>query len=159
MAENCIDVLDRNGLHADIDCIYDTTSIQRGASLTIYAQTNSGCVIGMDMAGKLGRTSEFIGRRVAEMFIEDLKSGATLDRHTADQLIIYAALASGTTSYVIPRITEHIDTNLWLIEEILGAKSVLDNNLLTIHGVGYQKCINYCHTKNDNVPHGVKCHF
>ena len=141
MADNCRDVLDRNGLHADIDCIYDTTSIQRGASLTIYAQTDSGCVIGMDMAGKLGRTSEFIGRRVAEMFIEDLKSGATLDRHTADQLIIYAALASGTTSYIIPRITEHVDTNLWLIDKILGTKSVLDNNSLTIHGVGYQSVI------------------
>jgi RNA 3'-terminal phosphate cyclase (ATP) len=139
MAETCNSILAKHDLHADIDCIYDETSIQRGASLTVYAQTDTGCIIGTDMAGKLGRTSEFIGRRTAEMLLQDLASSATVDRYTADQLIIYAALAKGTTQYIIPRMTDHIDSNLWLIEEILGAKFELKDNLLTIHGIDFKK--------------------
>jgi len=136
MAESCNKILAEQKLHAKIDCIYDDTAIQRGASLTVYAVTDTGCIIGADLAGKLGRTSENIGESVAKTLLEDLATGATVDRHTADQLILYAALAAGTTQYIIPRMTEHIDTNLWLIKKILGANFSLKNNQLTIHGVG-----------------------
>jgi RNA 3'-terminal phosphate cyclase (ATP) len=138
MAESCNKILAKQGLPAKIDCIYDDTAIQRGASLTVYAITNTGCIIGADFSGKLGRTSENIGERVANMLLEDLSTGATVDRHTADQLILYAALASGTTQYIIPRMTEHIDTNLWLIKKILGANFKLKHNQLTIHGIGFK---------------------
>jgi len=50
------------------------------------------------------------------MLLEDLAVGAAVDRYLADQLIIDAALASETTAYQIPRLTDHMDTNLWLAE-------------------------------------------
>jgi RNA 3'-terminal phosphate cyclase (ATP) len=53
---------------------------------------------------------------VAERFIEDVETGAAVDRYIADQLIIYAGLAQGVTRYSVPRITEHVETNLWLVE-------------------------------------------
>jgi RNA 3'-terminal phosphate cyclase (ATP) len=66
-----------------------------------------------------------------------LATGATVDRYLADQLILYAALADGVSEYRIPRLTEHIETNLWLVESILGAKSEVNKNLVKIQGVGY----------------------
>lgn len=138
MAEACNNALTKYGYAANIECIDDTTALQRGASLTVYAQTDTGCIIGADCAGKLGRTAENIGNKVATMLVQDLQSDATVDRHTADQLILYAALASGTSKYLIPHMTEHIDTNLWLVNKILGVKHELKNNLLTIHGVGFK---------------------
>jgi len=34
----------------------------------------------------------------------------------------YIALANGTSTYLTREITDHIDTNIWLTEKILGTK-------------------------------------
>lgn len=136
MAEECRKVLARNGYSAKIETLWDETALQAGASLSLWAETDSGCLLGSNQAGKRGRSSEDIGRYVARNFLEDLTTGATVDRHLADQLIIYAALARGTTKYVLPHTTEHVDTNLWLVEKV-GASVHLENSNLSIEGLGY----------------------
>ncbi|MBL7119371.1 MAG: RNA 3'-phosphate cyclase, partial [Dehalococcoidia bacterium] len=103
-----------------------------------WAETDTGCIIGSDRAGRPGRASEEIGRYVARNLAQDLKTGATVDRYLADQLIPYCALADGVSQYVIAGTTDHVETNLWLVGEILGATTTLENNLLKIHGVGYR---------------------
>jgi RNA 3'-terminal phosphate cyclase (ATP) len=137
MVEKCNEVLRSRGYQANVEIVHDTLAIQRGASLTVYAKTSSGCIIGADRAGEPRRTSEDIGRYVATSLIEDLSTGATVDRYLADQLIFYAALADGISQYRIPRLTEHVETNLWLVATILGAKTEIDRNLLKIQGIGY----------------------
>ena len=67
----------------------------------------------------------------------DLSAGATVDRHLADQVIPFAALAKGTSTFRIPSVTEHVEARLWLVEEILGAKSRIRENLVTIEGIGF----------------------
>lgn len=134
MADTCNRILARAGYKADIETIYDETANQRGAALFIYAVTDKGCVIGSDMAGRLGRTSEEIGRRVAHNLLEDIESGATVDRFTADQLILYATLADGESEYIIPRMSDHIDSNIWLAEKLLGARISLKGKSLKIKG-------------------------
>lgn len=138
MAEECQRVLAREGYRASIDVQYDDTALQAGASLAIWAETDIACRFGADMAGKRGRSSEEIGRHVAHALLEDLKTGATVDRYLADQLIIYAALAQGTTEYLIPRFTEHVDSNLWLVEKF-GARTSVEDNRLHIEGIGYTR--------------------
>ena len=137
MVEECSQVLKLNGYSAQIEIVYDSLALQRGAALAIYAKTSSGCIIGADRAGEPRRTSEDIGRYVASNLVEDLVTGATVDRYLADQLIFYAALADGVSEYRIPRLTEHVETNLWLVESILGAKTEVNKNLITIQGIGY----------------------
>lgn len=136
MASECNKILKARGLNADIRIINDTKAIQKGAALTIWAKTDSGCIIGSDVAGKIGRTAEAIGENVAKNLLEDLDSGATVDRFAADQIIIYAALADGESEYVIPRMTEHIESNLWLIQDILGTEVFIEGNNLKIKGAG-----------------------
>jgi len=138
MAEECRKVLRSYGYRAEIEEVHDESSLQEGAALAIYGETSSGSIIGSDRAGRPGRSSESIGRYVAENLIEDIETGATVDRYTADQLIIYAGLAEGTTRYSIPRITEHVGTNLWLIEKFLGAKTKISGNLIKIEGIGFK---------------------
>lgn len=139
MAEECRKVLSSYGYKAEIEEIEDESSLQEGAALAIYAETSLGNRIGSDRAGRPGRSSESIARYVAERFIEDVKTGAAVDRYIADQLIIYAGLAEGVTRYSVPLITEHVETNLWLIEEFLGAKTKVEGSLLEIEGAGF-KC-------------------
>jgi RNA 3'-terminal phosphate cyclase (ATP) len=138
MAQECRRVLSSYGYKAEIEEIYDESSLQEGAALGIYAETSSGSRIGSDRAGRPGRSSESIGRYVAQSFVEDVKTGAAVDRYIADQLIIYAGLAEGTTRYSVPRITEHVETNLWLIEQFLGAKTKISGNVIEIEGIGFK---------------------
>jgi len=137
MMAKCNEVLGSKGYHARIEIAHDTQALQRGAALTIYAKTSSGCIIGADRAGEPRRTSEDIGRYVAGSLAEDLATGATVDRYLADQLIFYAALADGVSEYRVPRLTEHVETNLWLVETILGAKTEVNENLVKIQGIGF----------------------
>ena len=139
MVQKCSEVLESSSYSAQIKVIYDTLALQRGAALALYAETSSGCIVGADRAGEPRRTSEDIGRYVARNLIEDLATGATVDRYLADQLIFYAALADGVSQYRIPRLTEHIETNLWLVESILGAKTQINKNLVKIQGIGYSR--------------------
>ncbi len=137
MAAKCNEVLRSQGYRANIELVHDTSALQRGAALALYAETSSRCIIGADRAGAPRRTSEDIGRSVATSLLEDLSTGATVDRYLADQLIFYAALADGVSEYRIPRLTEHVETNLWLVETILGAQTEVNQNLVKIQGIGY----------------------
>jgi RNA 3'-terminal phosphate cyclase len=51
-------------------------------------------------------------------------------------LVPFCAVATGASEYVIPSVTEHVETNLWLVERILGAGTRLDGQHLRIEGVG-----------------------
>jgi len=139
MARECQEKLRAGGYSADIELIYDTQANQKGAVLSTWAETDTGCLVGSDRAGRPGRSSEEIGRYVARNLLEDLSTGATVDRHLADQLIPYCALGEGISEYIIPMMTEHVETNLWLVEEILGAKTERENNRVRIQGIGYQR--------------------
>jgi RNA 3'-terminal phosphate cyclase (ATP) len=141
MVEKCNEVLKSNGYRANIEIVHDTSALQRGAALAVYAKTSSGGIIGADRAGEPRRSSEDIGRYIASSLIEDLSTGATVDRYLADQLIFYAALADGVSEYRIPRLTEHVETNLWLVETILGAKTEVNQNLVRIQGIGYSPMV------------------
>jgi len=136
MADECSARLEEAGYDAEIQAVYESSASQKGADLSVWMETDSGAVIGSDRAGKLGRRSEEIGRYVAGSILEDMKTGATVDRYVADQLIPFCAVASGASEYVMPSVTEHVETNLWLVEKILGAKTSLDGRHLRIEGLG-----------------------
>lgn len=145
MADACGNVLEAAGHHPEIEIISDTkdrpafqgSSVQPGAALAIRAETSTDCLIGADMAGAVGRPAEFIGKQTAKNLLHDLQTGATVDRHLSDQMIPYAALAAGTTTCLIPGLTDHIRARTWLVEDILGARTELTGNLLQIKGRGY----------------------
>ncbi|MEW6381863.1 MAG: RNA 3'-terminal phosphate cyclase [bacterium] len=137
MAETCQKILHKNGLEARFEIIDDTSAVQKGAALFVAASTRAGCLLGADLAGKPGRRSEWIADQVARMLLADLRSGASVDRHLADQLILFAGLAKGTTEYRIPQMTPHIETNLWLVNTILGAKTAEESGMIRIEGVGF----------------------
>ncbi len=136
MASRCRELLERHGYGSEVEILHDSTAPQRGAALLLWAETDTGCVLGADQAGKPGRRSEAIAEFVVNSLLLDLETGATCDRHLADQLILFAALARGVTEYRIPIRTDHVESNLWLVGEILGARSALSDGYLRIEGVG-----------------------
>jgi RNA 3'-terminal phosphate cyclase (ATP) len=71
------------------------------------------------------------------MLLEDLRTGATVDRHAADQLVVFAALADGVTDYIVPAVTDHVETSLWLIDHMLGSRTRLEDRHVTIEGIAF----------------------
>ena len=93
MAEAARGVLTTAGYRADIEVQDDTSALQPGAALALFVDL-AGLPPGSGPGGAR-RQAEAIGRYVAQHLLEDLQTGATLDRYTADQLIPFAALAAG----------------------------------------------------------------
>jgi RNA 3'-terminal phosphate cyclase (ATP) len=137
MAARCAQILQRHGYRADFEHLYDTTAVQAGAALAAFAETADGCLLGSDRAGAPRRTSEAIGEHVARSLLQDLDSGASVDRYLADQLVVYAVLADGVSHYSVPTLTEHLETNLWLAETMLGADVQVSERSIRIQGVGF----------------------
>jgi len=139
MAARCRERLRAAGLTTAIKVIYDRSALQAGAGLAVFAETDTGCLFGADRSGEQRRSSEAIGAFVAETLLADLRSGATVDRYLADQLVMFAALAAGRTEYRVPLVTDHLETACWLVEEILGARARIDGRTVQIHGVGFRR--------------------
>jgi RNA 3'-terminal phosphate cyclase (ATP) len=135
MARTCEAELRSGGLACPIERQDDELALHAGASLAVWAETSSGGRLGADRAGARRRSSEAIGRFVARQLLEDLRAGAAVDRHVADQLVLFAALARGTTRYRAPRLTEHLRTNLWLAQSF-GATTRLEGSHVQIDGLG-----------------------
>lgn len=47
-------------------------------------------------------------------------------RHLADQLVLFAALAHGSSIYRVPQITDHVLSNVWMVRQFGATVSVAD---------------------------------
>jgi RNA 3'-terminal phosphate cyclase (ATP) len=137
MADAARDALAKAGYQAEIEIRHDAESLQRGAALALFADEGAAVRLGADQAGALRRRAESIGKHVATQLLDDVTSGATLDRFAADQIIPFAALAAGESRFIIPTVTDHVRTSAWLAEVFLDAHVCIDGQRLVIHGVGF----------------------
>jgi RNA 3'-terminal phosphate cyclase (ATP) len=137
MADSAAKELARAGYVADITIMEDTSAEQPGAALALFVDCEVGVRLGADRAGALGRRSEDIGRYVVKHLLADCQSGATVDRFAADQIIPFAALAGGTSRFLIPQLTNHVQTSAWLVHVFFGAETKIDNHHLVISGIGW----------------------
>jgi RNA 3'-terminal phosphate cyclase (ATP) len=122
MAEATKSAFSAAGYNSELRVLYDDTALQAGASLAAFADLSGGSRLGADRAGTPGRRSEAIGKFVARQLLEEIKTGATLDRYASDQVMPFAALALGENRFRIPCVTEHIESDAWLRREMLGAE-------------------------------------
>lgn len=136
MAQSARQALGEAGFHPEIEERSDTSSLQAGAALALFADCGEGVRLGADQAGALRRSAEAIGKFVTRQLLQDVKTGATLDRYAADQIIPFAALAEGESRFRIPAETDHVQTNTWLANTFLGAEVRVENCLLKIKGIG-----------------------
>jgi len=126
------------GHEVEIQVLYDDTALQAGACLAAFSDLSGGSRLGSDRAGAPGRRSESIGKYVARQLLDDLKARATLDRHASDQIVPFAALASGQSRFLIPELSEHVQSNAWLAKEFLGTEIGFGRNELVVRGIGFR---------------------
>jgi len=117
------DYLRNHDLEAEIQVVNDKSNpLQKGSSLVLWAKTNTGALLGGDAIGELRKLSEVVGREAAENLFREVEAQATVDVHLADMLVPYVALADGESVCLSRAVTDHLDTNIWLAQEILDVK-------------------------------------
>ncbi len=84
---------------------------------------------GFAALGARRKPAEQVADEAVEAYLAFRASGAALDRHLADQILIYLALAEGPSSFTTEAITSHLLTNVWVIEQFLGPRFEVRGNL------------------------------
>ena len=122
-AETAKKVLKNSGYDTNIRVVNDRSNLhQRGSSMVLWAKTSKGALLGGDAIGEIRKPSEAVGREAAENILKETEAKATVDVHLADMLVPYIALANGSSTYLTREMTDHLETNIWLVEKILGTK-------------------------------------
>jgi RNA 3'-phosphate cyclase len=134
-AKTAQDTLSQNDYKAEIQFVNDQSNpIQKGSSIVLWAETDTGVIVGADAIGELRKMSETVGKEAAERLITELSVKPTVDVYLADMLIPYVALAQGKSVFLVRTISEHIESNIWLMEKMLNVKFTIRkvNNLYRI---------------------------
>lgn len=108
-----------NALPSPVDIEIETLVIKSSGSGTFIHITAEfeNSVAGFTALGEKGKRAEAVGEEAASAFLRYFATGASLDPHLADQIIIYLSLIEGISEFSTSEITEHLLTNLWILNK------------------------------------------
>jgi RNA 3''-phosphate cyclase len=96
----------------------------------IMAKGSHNAVLGYDSIGLKGIPAEKVAREPVQLILENIfKTNAPLDIFAGDQILIWASLAKGTTSFRTHKLTLHAFTTLYILKEILDIKYSIEGKL------------------------------
>jgi len=102
-------------MDAEITLLYDAPSIGQGSFLFLVAESDR-TIAGFSSLGKKGKPAEKVAEEAVNSLKDYLESDGCVDPHLADQLIPFLVLVKGCSSFTTSRITEHLLTNLWVVQ-------------------------------------------
>lgn len=88
-----------------------------GSGIQLWIETENS-VIGGNALGEKGKPSERVGKEAARDLIDNFSG--TVDRYASDQLLPFLAASGGKIK--VPEITNHCETNQWVMEKFLDIK-------------------------------------
>ena len=77
---------------------------------------------GFTALGAIGKRAEQVADEAVEDFLGFRDQPGALDLHLADQVVLFTALAEGESEVTLSEVTEHLKTNIWVIEQFLPVK-------------------------------------
>jgi RNA 3'-terminal phosphate cyclase (ATP) len=85
-----------------------------GAGIFLVAEYD-GLAASFSAYGRLGKSSEAVAEEAVVALQAHHASGAAVESHLADQLLLPLAFATGTSTFTLARATGHLLTNAWTI--------------------------------------------
>lgn len=114
MANHARELLEQAGIAAEIEAVVLEAACP-GAGLYLTAHYEN-CLAGFSVQGKRGKPAEQVAEEACFALLQHHRSGAALEQHLADQLILPAALCRGESVFSVERISPHLVTNAWVVE-------------------------------------------
>jgi RNA 3'-terminal phosphate cyclase (ATP) len=107
-------LLQQAGMAAEIEAaVMQAACPGAGLYLTAHYQN---CLAGFGAQGKRGKPAEQVAEEACAALLSHHRSGAALETHLADQLILPAALCRGESVFSVEHISPHLVTNAWVVE-------------------------------------------
>jgi len=94
------------------------------------------CWAGFSVLGELGKPAEKVVAETMEQFQQFHQGTYAMEKHLADQLLVYLALAQGRSEITVQEVTPHLKTNIWVIEQLLPVKFEIKENSISVEGIG-----------------------
>ncbi|XP_062869320.1 RNA 3'-terminal phosphate cyclase [Trichomycterus rosablanca] len=117
-----------------------------GNGIIIIAESSTGCIYAGSSLGKKGVYADKVGIEAAEMLLRNIRHNGCVDEFLQDQLIIFMALAKGTSRMRTGPITCHTETAIHVAEQLTKAKFVIhkaddehaskDTHIIECQGMG-----------------------
>lgn len=107
--------------HADLPLTcesHDVPSKTTGAFVTVWAEFERG-LGGATFMGKKGVRMEAVAQGAFDRALAWIRSEASVDEFLADQVLLLAAIATGDTSFSVPRLTARFLSTVWVIKHFL----------------------------------------
>jgi len=123
-------VLELEGYKAEVE-VEVSKGISTGSGITLWCGYKGGSSL-----GEKGKRAEKVGEECAREILSEIKSDSAFDRHLADQIMPFAAVAKGETVYTTSEITLHQKSNAYVINSFLGDVVEFEGNTVKIKGVG-----------------------
>ncbi|MBT3940447.1 RNA 3'-terminal phosphate cyclase [Candidatus Woesearchaeota archaeon] len=101
-------------------------SLSSGTSIHAHAHFKN-CKLGVVELGEKRVPAEDVGTECAHKLLTEIGSGATVDHRMADQILIFLAFGKGGR-FKTSRISEHLRTNAWVIQQFLPKVSIKIND-------------------------------
>jgi len=130
MVRRAVSLLRDEGLAAKIEPQRLRASCA-GAGIFLTADYD-GCPAACSALGKLGKSSEAVAEEAVAALLRHDASGAPVDEHLADQLLVPMALASGESSFRAATVSSHLETNRWVIERFCSARILVAGDLVRV---------------------------
>ncbi len=92
-----------------------------GSSLLVKAVYENS-IAGFDALGERGKRSEEVAKEAVQDFKSFHSTDAAVDSHMADQLMVFMAIVGGRVK--VPEVTNHVKTNLSVVERMFGEFSI-----------------------------------
>uniref|UniRef100_A0A7C3UCR5 RNA 3'-terminal phosphate cyclase n=1 Tax=Geoglobus ahangari TaxID=113653 RepID=A0A7C3UCR5_9EURY len=103
--------LEERGYKTEID-VETQKGLSTGSGITLFCGYK-----GSVSLGEKGKPAEKVGNEAASQLYEELQSDAVFDKHLADQVMSFAAIANEKTVYTTSEITKHIVSNAYVINK------------------------------------------
>jgi len=78
---------------------------------------SEGSVAGFSSLGEMGKRAEEVAGEVVNALKDYISSDGCVDPYLADQIIPFMVFTEGNSSFTTTRITDHLLTNLWVVQQ------------------------------------------
>lgn len=112
-ASTAVDGLEAAGIDVASHVVEYTEAASPGSALTVRFDRGRS-IAGVDALGERGKPAETVATEATDQARELHQNAAAVDRHLADQLLVFLAIAGGR--FTIPSVTEHVETSRPLLE-------------------------------------------
>jgi len=124
-------LLRERGFTPEIE-IVDAPSPGQGTVVFLVAEFEN-VLAGFTSYGARGKRAEKVAEEACREFIQYYDSGQALDKHLADQLTLPMSLAAGQSGFTTCEVTQHLLTNVGVVERLMGVKAEIEGKGCTIH--------------------------